>query len=131
MEVAAASSVQASGRRRASLASIEGMPANAVTRNAPKKTRLAVSPLPSMFGARLDADTRTIIEHGRRIRACLKQSEGAPVSVPAQIAVLLALAADLFDVVPLDRVTEAERAVQASANGIPAEVTANSRPPRS
>ena len=38
------------------------------------------------FGARLDDDTRKIIEHGRRIRACLKQPECAPVSVPAQIA---------------------------------------------
>jgi F-type H+-transporting ATPase subunit alpha len=45
------------------------------------------------FGARLDEDTRKIIAHGRRIRACLKQPEFAPVSVPAQIAVLLALTA--------------------------------------
>ena len=30
------------------------------------------------FGARLDEDTRKIIEHGRRIRACLKQPEFAP-----------------------------------------------------
>ena len=29
------------------------------------------------FGARLDEDTRKIIEHGRRIRACLKQPEFA------------------------------------------------------
>ena len=42
----------------------------------------------SRFGARLDEDTRKIIEHGRRIRACLKQPESAPVSVAAQIAVL-------------------------------------------
>ena len=38
------------------------------------------------FGARLDENTRRIIEHGRRIRACLKQPEFAPLSVPAQIA---------------------------------------------
>ena len=49
------------------------------------------------FGARLDEDTRKIIEHGQRIRACLKQSEFAPVSVPGQIAVLLALTAELFE----------------------------------
>ena len=30
------------------------------------------------FGARLDDDTRKIIEHGRRIRACLKQPEFGP-----------------------------------------------------
>lgn len=74
------------------------------------------------FGARLDDDTRKIIEHGRRIRACLKQPEFAPVSVPAQIAVLLALTADLFDDVPLDQMTQAERAVIEAAGKIPAEV---------
>jgi F-type H+-transporting ATPase subunit alpha len=74
------------------------------------------------FGARLDEDTRKIIEHGRRIRACLKQPEFAPVSVPAQIAVLLALTADLFDNVPLDQMTDAERAVIEAVAKIPAEV---------
>jgi F-type H+-transporting ATPase subunit alpha len=74
------------------------------------------------FGARLDEDTRKIIEHGRRIRACLKQPEFAPVSVPAQIAVLLALTAELFDHVPLDRMTDAEQAVRRAAKEIPAEV---------
>src|SRR5664279_3771171 len=76
------------------------------------------------FGARLDDDTRKIIEHGRRIRACLKQSELAPVAVPAQIAVLLALSAELFDRVPLDQMTEAGHAVQEAAANIPVEVRA-------
>jgi F-type H+-transporting ATPase subunit alpha len=76
----------------------------------------------SRFGARLDEDTRKIIEHGRRIRACLKQPEFAPVSVPAQIAVLLALTAELFDAVPLDQMTDAEHAVREAAADIPAEV---------
>ena len=76
------------------------------------------------FGARLDEDTRKIIEHGRRIRACLKQPEFAPVSVPAQIAVLLALTAKLFDPVPLDQMTDAEHAVHEAAANIPAEVCA-------
>ena len=76
------------------------------------------------FGARLDDDTRKIIEHGRRIRACLKQPEFSPVSVPAQITVLLALTANLFDPVPLEKMTEAARAVQAAAEKIPAEVNA-------
>ncbi|MDR4478751.1 MAG: alternate F1F0 ATPase, F1 subunit alpha [Nitrospira sp.] len=76
------------------------------------------------FGARLDDDTRKIIEHGRRIRACLKQPEFAPVSVPAQIAILLALTEELFDSVPLDRMTGAEHAVHEAAANIPAEVCA-------
>ena len=76
------------------------------------------------FGARLDEDTRKIIDHGRRIRACLKQPEFAPVSVPAQIAVLLALTAALFDRVPLDQMTGFEHAVHEAAVSIPAEVLA-------
>ena len=76
----------------------------------------------SRFGARLDADTRKTIEHGRRIRACLKQPEFSPVSVPAQIAVLLALTAGLFDLVPLDQMTDAKHALCEAAADIPAEV---------
>jgi len=71
------------------------------------------------FGARLDEDTRKIIEHGRRIRACLKQGEAAPLSAVAQITVLLALTARLFDPVPLERMKDAERAVQEAADHIP------------
>ena len=76
------------------------------------------------FGARVDEDTRKNIEHGQRIRACLKQPESDPVSVPAQIAVLLALTEKLFDPIPLDQMTSAERAVREAAAGIPAEVRA-------
>ncbi len=76
------------------------------------------------FGARLDENTRKIIDHGQRIRACLKQPEFSPVSVPAQIAVLLALTAKLFDQVPLEKMTEAEPAVHEAATKIPAEVSA-------
>jgi F-type H+-transporting ATPase subunit alpha len=73
----------------------------------------------SRFGARLDQNTYKIIEHGRRIRACLKQSELASVSVPAQIAVLLSLTAELFDEVPLDQMTDAEHALREAAVNIP------------
>jgi len=76
------------------------------------------------FGARLDENTRKIIEHGRRIRACLKQAECAPVSVPAQIAVLLALTAELFDGVTLDQMWDPEPAAQKAAANTPAEVCA-------
>ncbi len=78
----------------------------------------------SRFGARLDEDTRKVITHGRRIRACLKQPEFSPVSVPEQIAVLLALIADLFDSVPLEKMTQAEQAVREAAANIPDEVSA-------
>ncbi len=71
------------------------------------------------FGARLDEETRATIEHGRRIRACLKQPEFAPVSVSAQITILLALTEKLFDPVPVERMAEAEKAVQAAAADFP------------
>jgi F-type H+-transporting ATPase subunit alpha len=74
------------------------------------------------FGARLDEDTRKSIEHGRRIRACLKQPESAAVSVPEQIAILLALTAGLFDPIPIGRMRDAEQAVRKAAAELPAEV---------
>jgi len=76
------------------------------------------------YGARLDDDTRQSITYGRRIRACLKQPEFAPVSVPEQIAVLLTLTAKLFDPVPLDQMAAAEQAVREAAANIPDEVSA-------
>ena len=77
----------------------------------------------SRFGARLDEGARKIIEHGRRIRACLEQPEFAPVSVLEQIAVLLALSTELFDNVPLDRMKEAEQALRETAAKIRADVS--------
>ncbi len=78
----------------------------------------------SRFGARLDAGTRKTIEHGRRIRACLMQPEVTPVPVPDQITILLALTAGLFDEIPLDRMTDAEQALQGVVASIPSDVRA-------
>ena len=74
----------------------------------------------SRFGARLDDATRKTIAHGQRIRACLKQPQFDPVAVPAQIAILLALTAGLFDSVPLPRMAEAQSAVRDVAARLPA-----------
>ena len=63
------------------------------------------------FGTRLDENTRKIIEHGQHIRTCLKQPEFEPVTVPGQIAILLALTEGLFDSVPLDSMKDAELAL--------------------
>ncbi len=68
------------------------------------------------FGTRLDEHTHLIIEHGRRIRSCLKQLESEPVSVHEQITILLALTSGLFDTIPLNRMKEAEKAVCAEAS---------------
>lgn len=74
------------------------------------------------FGTRLDDATRKIIDHGQRIRACLKQSESQPVSMTEQICVLLALTDGLFDPVPLEKMTEAQEALQKEAAKIPADL---------
>ncbi|MBU2571232.1 MAG: alternate F1F0 ATPase, F1 subunit alpha [Gammaproteobacteria bacterium] len=71
------------------------------------------------FGTRLDEHTRKTIEHGRRIRACLKQPEFETFSVAEQIAVLLALTEGLFDTIPLDRMPEAELAVRDASRELP------------
>lgn len=76
------------------------------------------------FGAHLDEDTRKTIEHGRRIRACLKQPASLPVSVPQQIVVLLALTSHLFDGVPLAQMTQAENALYEAAATLPEDLRA-------
>lgn len=76
----------------------------------------------SRFGTRLDEQTRKSIEHGNRIRACLKQNELQPVTVIEQITVLIALTAGLFDAVPLDRMEAAEQDIQQAAARIPVEL---------
>jgi len=76
------------------------------------------------FGARLDESARTTIGHGRRIRACLKQHELAPMTVPAQITILVALNAKLFAPVPIPRMAEAKQAVTDAAQHIPKAVRA-------
>jgi F-type H+/Na+-transporting ATPase subunit alpha len=76
------------------------------------------------FGTRLDESTLRIINHGRRIRACLKQSESQPMSMLEQITVLLALTAGFLDQVPLERIADAERALRNGAAGVSGEVAA-------
>ena len=76
----------------------------------------------SRFGAQLDADARAIIEHGKRIRACLGQAESSPVAVAAQIMILLSLSARLFDNVPLVRMRDAQHALQNAAKMLPTDV---------
>jgi F-type H+/Na+-transporting ATPase subunit alpha len=76
----------------------------------------------SRFGARLDDDTRKIIEYGKRIRACLIQLEFSPVSVLAQITVLMSLKDGLFDLVSIDQMKNAEHAVIMAVDSFPVQV---------
>ncbi|HNY10344.1 MAG TPA: alternate F1F0 ATPase, F1 subunit alpha [Candidatus Wallbacteria bacterium] len=77
------------------------------------------------FGARLDDNTRKVIEHGRRIRACLKQPEFEPASVPEQIVLLLALISGLFDEVPIGSMRDAEIMLRKVAAELPDAIRGN------
>jgi F-type H+-transporting ATPase subunit alpha len=76
----------------------------------------------SRFGTRLDEGTRKIIEHGKRIRFCLKQQELQPMPVQDQIMVLLALSDGLFDMIPIDKMQEAENALIKICKDLPAKI---------
>jgi F-type H+-transporting ATPase subunit alpha len=76
------------------------------------------------FGTHLEENTQKEVNHGKRIRECLKQQEGAPVAASSQIAILLALTSGLFDLIALDKMKDAEAAVVESAGGIPSEICA-------
>jgi F-type H+-transporting ATPase subunit alpha len=66
------------------------------------------------FGTRLDEDTRQALEHGRRVRETLKQRRYDPMSAAAQIAILAAVSAGIFDGLALHEIDAAERAIRAA-----------------
>ena len=106
-----------------SVSRVGGKAQSAAFRDAAEHLKLAYSQFEELenfarFGARMDEDASKIIEHGRRIRACLKQPEFAPVSAPAQIIILLALSAGLLDKLPFDKIEEAEQALREMADHI-------------
>src|SRR6516225_862834 len=74
------------------------------------------------FGTRLDEQTRQILEHGHRVRACLKQPEQQPMTVREQIVSLVALTNGVFDTIPLERMPAAEQAVRGASRQVPAEI---------
>lgn len=74
------------------------------------------------FGTRLDENTKKIIEHGKRIRECLKQPSLQHLSVAEQIVMLLALTAGQFDNIPVEKINEAETALISNSSEFPAEL---------
>jgi F-type H+-transporting ATPase subunit alpha len=60
------------------------------------------------FGTRMDEDTRSTLARGRRVREILKQPQYQPLSVPEQIAVLVAVNEGVLDDVALDDIAAAE-----------------------
>jgi len=76
------------------------------------------------FGTHLDEATRKTINHGQRIRACLKQPQSQPVPVVEQIIVLIALQAGLFDRVSLVRVADGELALRKALSTLAKDLAA-------
>jgi len=112
-----------------SVSRVGGNAQHAILRGAASDIKLAYAQFEELetfarFGARLDAATSKTIDHGRRIRAALKQRELAPLAVPHQIAILLALGAGLFDPVPLDRMDDAQAAIGTAIGGMDSDLLA-------
>jgi F-type H+/Na+-transporting ATPase subunit alpha len=74
------------------------------------------------FGARLDEGSLKVIEHGLRIRACLKQNEASPLSQIAQMLVLLSLKAGLFDAIDEEDMNAAQLSLINSIEQLPQEL---------
>ncbi len=69
------------------------------------------------FGTRLDEKTRETIERGRRVRKVLTQPELLPLTIPEQIAVLIAVTEGLFDQIEVEQIPGAEEAVRQAVTG--------------
>ncbi len=77
----------------------------------------------SRFGARLDNTTLKVLEHGKRIRECLKQKECSPVSVTAQVLIFLALNNYFFDTYDQNELETIENAIIDISKIIPDSIT--------
>ncbi len=74
------------------------------------------------FGARLDEETKNIINHGKKIRICLNQNEFSPVNIFAQIVLLMALKKKLLDRVPQAQMEEAKSLLLDASKDTPDEI---------
>jgi F-type H+-transporting ATPase subunit alpha len=68
------------------------------------------------FSSQLDDDTRQTLERGRRIRETLKQPQYQPLSVPEQIASLVAVTSGFFDPLEINQIRPAEQLLQKEMN---------------
>ena len=65
----------------------------------------------SRYGAKMDERSETIIQRGRRLRACLQQPDLHPVPYAQQLILFTALSEGLFDTVPVEKIEQVERAI--------------------
>jgi F-type H+-transporting ATPase subunit alpha len=78
----------------------------------------------SRFGTRLEDSTRKLINHGERVRACLRQTQFEPVDVAQQIVILQALTVGQLDSVALERMDGAQQALAAATSQIAVQIRA-------
>ena len=67
----------------------------------------------SSFSARLDEETKKILERGYRIRKILNQPQYSPMDVTEQIGIFMAVLNGMLDVVPVEKMEAAEEIVRA------------------
>ncbi|MFT4746056.1 MAG: F-type H+-transporting ATPase subunit alpha [Congregibacter sp.] len=107
-----------------SVSRVGGKAQRAVYRKVTSDLKLAYSQFEELenfarFGARLDDNTLSTINHGRHIRAYLSQSESDPVTVAEQITLLLVLGQRLFDAVPLSDMSKAQASLRSTTRIMP------------
>lgn len=68
------------------------------------------------FGARLDKETRSRIERGKRIREILKQKQFSPISVTRQILELSAVIRGMLDELPVLKIDRVKKQLAEIAN---------------
>lgn len=66
----------------------------------------------SRFSTRLDEETRKIIEHGRKVREVLKQSQYEPLKVEDQIAILLGTVEGIVDSLEPEQIEKTENLIR-------------------
>jgi F-type H+-transporting ATPase subunit alpha len=69
----------------------------------------------SRYGTRLEEKQRRQLEHGRRVRRVLRQSQYHPMPAAEQVAVLLAAKENLLDDIPVEQVGQAEQDIRQAA----------------
>jgi F-type H+-transporting ATPase subunit alpha len=83
------------------------------------------------FGQMADERTRTIIDHGRRVRTLLQQPQSQPLALATQVALLLALQENVLDGLPLEAAeafkSGLEEALATECRGVVERLEANGR----
>jgi F-type H+-transporting ATPase subunit alpha len=76
------------------------------------------------FGQVLDPRTERALEHGRRVRAVLEQSQSEPLDITTEVALLLAVHEGILDALPLEAVKPFKAGLREALRGTAADPSA-------